>query len=72
MVIMNHLHPLMNLRTSRKEVNPEAGSFGWSFDDEWERLESRRRVESGLKPWYGVGESGAAHKDAERIISHIC
>ena len=67
----NHLHPFMNQRTCWNNVKPFHGSNGWvSNFGMW--CGSRSRVNGGLKPWTGVGESGASQRFPDRIISHIC
>ena len=68
--VRNHLHPLMKRRTSWNNENPLDWRAGWVADlGPWSR--SSNRVSRGLKPWGGVGESGAAHRFPARIRSHM-
>ena len=66
----NHLHPLMKRRTSPNDRNPLAGRAGWVANlGPWSGPSSR--VNRGLKPWVGVGESGAVQRFPVRIRYYI-
>ena len=65
-----HLHPFMKRRTSWKYVKHLSGRYGWVANfGLWSG--SISRVNSGLKPWEGVGESGAAKIFHAWIRSHM-
>ena len=55
----NNLHPLMKQRASWNNANPLSGRAGW-VADLGPQSRSRSSVNRGLKPWVGLGDSGAA------------
>ena len=66
----NHLHLLMKRSKSWNYAKSLSGSAGWVADlGLWSS--SSKRVSRGLKPWYGVEESGAAHILLARIRYHM-
>ena len=66
----NHLHPLMEKRTSWNYAKHLAGRDGWAADL-GPLYGSSNRFRRGLKPWAWVGESGAAQRLPTRIRSHM-
>ena len=65
----NHLHPLINMRASWNYAKPLAMRDGWVSNlGLWSGSSSR--VNRGMKPWAGVGESGAAQSLPASIRSH--
>ena len=66
----NHLHPLIKRRSSWNNANTLPGRAGW-VSDLGPRSGSSNRVNRGVKPWAGVGESGDAQRFPVRIISNM-
>ena len=66
----NHLHLLMKRRMSWKNAETFSGRNGWVANlVTW--CGSSSSVNRGMKPWTGVGESGASQRFPERIRYHI-
>ena len=66
----NHLHLLMKHRMAYNDAKPLDGRAGW-VAELGPRSGSINRVNRGLKPWAGVGDSGAVQRLTARIGSHM-
>ena len=66
----NHFYPFMNQRKSWNNEKPLSWRNGCVTNlGTW--CVSMRKVNRGMKPWTGVGESGASRRFPERIRYHI-